>query len=89
MCNMYHDCFFSQFQTPSHQMRREKTPELQKKKGSCRGKMRHGSEMVANPTSGSWKVEGASSVISIHSADQICFYQIAEMESNKPEEFGN
>lgn len=38
MCNMYHDHFLSSFQTPSHQMGREKTPKLQKNKGSCKGK---------------------------------------------------
>lgn len=88
MCNMYHDCFLSSFQTPSHQMGREKTPKLQKNKGSCKGKMRNGTKMVANPTSGSWEIECVSSAIGSHSPDQICFCQIAEMGINKPKSFG-
>lgn len=63
---------------------KRKNSELQKKKGSCRGK-----EEAANPISGSWEVEDASSAINIHSPDQICFYQIAGMGTNKLEEFWN
>lgn len=59
-------------------------------KGGHRGRgLRQVSEMVANPILGSWEAGGTSSANTIHSSDQICLCQSAEINTNKPEDFWN
>lgn len=50
--------------------------------------MQCGSEMVTNLTSGSWEIEGVSSVVSIHSPDQICPYQMLKLAQTNQDSWG-
>lgn len=73
---------------PAIKWEEKKLLNFRRTKEVVKEKMRNGTKMVANPTSGSWEIECVSSAISSHSSDQICFCQIAEMGINKPKSFG-